>query len=296
MNIVAHIPFFGPNLEKFKILRKTIKSLKTLSKNVEIFVHTHNNFLNNKKISSKIIIHKLSAEDLNKGYLTWKCRELLERQKNKFDIFIYCEHDIFFTKKNFKYWLQHKDELIKKNFNLGFLTTEFNYSDNKFYSIHLQKKLTNYINIKNKKYMINPQPYCCMWIYDRIEFNSFIKTKWWKFKWNGKNYLCFYGVTEMSGIGWNGMNMDRYKSSAIHVNNNNKLNSGCFIRHLTNNYIHLKGKIFNNPKTWCKYDIQKVVDNINRHLPFKEIYILEKLLLIFKYSFRKILRIINRII
>ena len=66
MNIVAHIPFFGPNLEKFKILRKTIKSLKTLSKNVEIFVHTHNNFLNNKKISSKIIIHKLSPEDLNR--------------------------------------------------------------------------------------------------------------------------------------------------------------------------------------------------------------------------------------
>jgi hypothetical protein len=96
----------------------------------------------------------------------------------------------------------------------------------------------------------------------------------------------------MSGIGWNGMNMDRYKSSAIPVNKKNKLNSGCFIRHLTNNYIHLKGKIFNNQKTWCKYDIQKVVNDINRHLPFKEIYFLEKLLLIFKYSFRKIIRII----
>ena len=68
MNIVAHIPFFGPNIKKFIILKKTIKSLKTLSKNVEIFVHTHNNYLNNKKISSKIIIHKLSAEYLYKGY------------------------------------------------------------------------------------------------------------------------------------------------------------------------------------------------------------------------------------
>lgn len=295
MNIVAHIPFFNPNIGKFKILKKTIKSLKTLSKNVEIFIHTHNNFLDNKKIASKVIIHKLSDEDLNKGYLTWKCRKLLERQKNKFDIFIYCEHDILFTKKNFIYWLQHKDELIKNNFNLGFITTEFNYSDNKFYSVHLQKKLTNYINIKNKKYMINPQPYCCMWIYDRIEFNSFVKTKWWKFKWKGKNYLCFYGITEMSGIGWNGMNMDRYKSTAIPLNNNNKLNSDCFIRHLTNNYIHLKGKIFNHQKTWCKYNIQKVVDIIDRHLYYKEISFLDKLLLMFNYSFRKILRVVNKI-
>ena len=144
--------------------------------------------------------------------------------------------------------------------------------------------------------MINPQPYCCMWIYDKIEFNSFINTKWWKFKWNGKNYLCFYGITEMSGIGWNGMNMDRYKSTVIPIDNNNKLNIDCFIRHLTNNYINLIGKIFNHQKTWCKYDIQKVVSNVNRHLPFKEISFLEKLLLILKHNSRKVIRIINKII
>ena len=293
MKIVVHIPFFNPNIDKFKILKKTTKSLKTLSNNVEIFVHTHNDFLNKKKISFKVVIHKLSDEDLNKGYLTWKCREFFEKQKYKFDIFIYCEHDILFTKKNLKYWLQFKDGLIKNNFNLGFLATEFNRADNKFYSIHLQKKLINYVNIKDKKYMINPQAYCCMWIYDKAEFNSFIKTKWWKFKWNGKNYLSFYGITEMSGIGWNGMNMDRYSATAIPLYNKDKLNSGCFVRHLTNNYIHLRGKIFNDQKTWCKYNVQKVVDNISRQLPFKRISYIEKLLMIFKYSFRKILRIIK---
>ena len=293
MRIVVHIPFFNPNKEKFKILKKTTKSFKTLSNDVEIFVHTHNDFLKNKKISFKVVIHKLSDEDLNKGYLTWKCREFFEKQKNKFDIFIYCEHDILFTKKNLKYWLQFKDELIKNNLNLGFLATEFNNSDNKFYSIHLQKKLINYVNIKDKKYMITPQAYCCMWIYDKAEFNSFIKTKWWKFRWNGKNYLSFYGITEMSGIGWNGMNMDRYHATAIPLSSKYKLNSGCFIRHLTNNYIHLRGQIFNNQKTWCKYSVQKVVENKSRHLLFKKIYYLEKLLMIFKYIFRKILRIIN---
>jgi len=295
MKIVVHIPFFNPNIDKFKILKKTTESLKTLSNNVEIFVHTHNDFLNNKKISFKVVVHKLSDEDLNKGYLTWKCREFFEKQKHKFDIFIYCEHDILFAKKNLKYWLQFKDGLIKNNFNLGFIVTEFNHADNKFYSIHLQKKLIHYVNIKDKKYMINPQAYCCMWIYDKVEFNSFIKTKWWKFKWNGKNYLSFYGITEMSGIGWNGMNMDRYNATAIPLDTKYKLNSGCFIRHLTNNYIHLRGKIFNNQKTWCKYNVQKVVDNICRHLPFKKISYLEKLLMIFKYRFRKILKIINTI-
>ena len=50
----------------------------------------------------------------------------METQRNDYDIFIYCEDDLLFTKKNFKYWLSHKDKCIQNNFNLGFLRVEVN--------------------------------------------------------------------------------------------------------------------------------------------------------------------------
>ena len=38
----------------------------------------------------------------------------MESQKDDYDIFIYCEDDLLFTKKNFQYWLAHKDKCIQK--------------------------------------------------------------------------------------------------------------------------------------------------------------------------------------
>ena len=55
----------------------------------------------------------------------------MKSQKNNFDIFIYCEDDILFDKKNFNYWLKHKNTCIKNNYNLGFLRFEINKKDKK---------------------------------------------------------------------------------------------------------------------------------------------------------------------
>ena len=46
---------------------------------------------------------------------------------------------------------------------------------------------------------------------------------------------AFYGIREMSAIGWHGKNMSRYKATIIPLIKN-KLNSSCFIKHLSNNH------------------------------------------------------------
>ena len=74
-----------------------------------------------------------------------------------------------------------------------------------------------------------------MWIYDKKELSKFINTKFWKFKWKGKNIYAFYGIREMSAIGWHGKNMQRYKATIIPLLKK-KLNPGCYIKHLSNNH------------------------------------------------------------
>ena len=59
MSISIHIPFYNPNpqkkegfrqLTRFDFLKENIENLKKLSIKSDIFVHTHNNFLADKKI------------------------------------------------------------------------------------------------------------------------------------------------------------------------------------------------------------------------------------------------------
>ena len=97
MSISIHIPFYNPNPEKkeghrnlrrFDYLKENIENLKTLSIKNDIFVHTHNEFLDDKKLDARIIKHQINDNDLNKGYLTWKCRPLMEEQKNDYEYFV----------------------------------------------------------------------------------------------------------------------------------------------------------------------------------------------------------------
>ena len=114
MSISIHIPFYNPNPEKkegyrnlrrFDYLEENVINLKTLSIKNDIFIHTHNDFLDDKNLNAKIIKHQISDSDLNKGYLTWKCRSLMEEQKNDYEYFTYLEHDIKFSEVNLQYWL-----------------------------------------------------------------------------------------------------------------------------------------------------------------------------------------------
>ena len=74
----------------------------------------------------------------------------MEKQINNYDYFMYKEHDIIFNQKNFNYWKKYNPILKKQNFNTGFLVLEK--GNKKYYSIHSQKKLQNYIDVYNKKF------------------------------------------------------------------------------------------------------------------------------------------------
>ena len=175
MSISIHIPFYNPNpqkkegfrqLTRFDFLNENIENLKKLSIKTDIFVHTHNNFLSDKKLEAQIINHKISESNLEKGHLTWLSRLLMEKQKDDYEYFMYLEHDIRFTEKNLKYFIKYQDYLNKKKFNLGFLVYERNQNDQKKYCVHLTKKLKKYINIDTQKFFINDfENYYCCWIY-----------------------------------------------------------------------------------------------------------------------------------
>ena len=92
MSISIHIPFYNPNPEKkegfrnlrrFDYLKENILNLKSLSIKNDIFIHTHNDFLDDKNLEGKIIKHKIDENNLNKGYLTWLCRSLMEKQEHE---------------------------------------------------------------------------------------------------------------------------------------------------------------------------------------------------------------------
>ena len=102
--ISVHIPYYISDnyVDKSKLLKRVCNSYLKLSKKVKIFIHTNKKLkANNKKI--KFIFHDLSK--IHSYKLTWVCRKLMLRQKNLFDIFIYGEDDLLFTKNNFNYWL-----------------------------------------------------------------------------------------------------------------------------------------------------------------------------------------------
>ena len=84
MKICVHITFFVKDKKKidFNKLNKVIKNYLTLTKKTYVFVHTNINI--KKKLKSvNFITHNLTNEDPHK--LSWKCRTLMEKQKNQFD-------------------------------------------------------------------------------------------------------------------------------------------------------------------------------------------------------------------
>ena len=164
MSIAIHIPFYNPNPEKkegyrklrrFDYLQENISNLKNLSIKTDIFIHTHNNFLNDKNLEAKIINHEIDEDKLNKGYLTWFCRSLMEKQKNDYEYYMYIEHDIKFSENNLQYWLKYQNYYLKKKFHLGFFIYEKNNSDNQKHSIHISKKLDKFFEIELKEFYVN---------------------------------------------------------------------------------------------------------------------------------------------
>ena len=272
MSISIHIPFYNPNPEKkegyrnltrFDYLKENILNLKKLSLPTDIFIHTHNNFLNDKELDANIINHQINNDDLEKGYLTWLTRPEMQKQKDSYNYFMYLEHDIKFTEKNLQYYLKFQKDLSSKKFNLGFLIFERNNKDNQNYSIHITERLKNFVRIDSQKFFINNlENYCCFWIYDQKQFKDFIGSKWWNFKKKVHNFRHNYGITERSSIGFNAYNINYFIATLL-PEINNQTDPDCFIEHMTNNYYdkfsELKSQNFKDIRGVCTIKINEVI-------------------------------------
>ena len=165
------------------------------------------------------------------------CRPYMKKQKDYFDYFIYSEDDIIFNKKNFKAWLKFKDVCIRKKFNLSFLRTETLKKNNELWSIDQPTNINQSLIINKRLFVILKNPYCAMWIYDKKEFKNFIKSKYWNLNnWLGNNPYTDLKTREKSAIGWNGLNMNRYKASIVPIQNYKVLND-FYIKHLGEKYL-----------------------------------------------------------
>ena len=297
MSISIHIPFYNPNPEKkeghrnlrrFDYLKENIENLKTLSIKNDIFVHTHNEFLDDKKLDARIIKHQINDNDLDKGYLTWKCRSLMEEQKSDYEYFSYLEHDIKFSETNLQYWLKYQEILAKKNFHLGFFIFEKSNADNQNYSIHMTKKLDKFFMINNQKFIVNDfENYCCFWIYTRQQFQNFLSSKWWTFKKRAHNFRFNYGITERAAIGYHGLSMNYFRATLIPELNGQPIQDS-FIEHMTNNYY---GK--RDLREVCKFKTDNIFVDTDQSKEVSDNFKLKKNFKSFLWKFRFITRKLN---
>ena len=295
--ISVHIPFFvDSNFKKKKLLlNKVCKSYLKLSTKLKIFVHTNKiTKKNSKRIS--FIVHSFKNDHPYK--LTWKCRKLMYSQRNDYEIFIFGEDDIVFSRNNLKYWLKYKDKCINQNFNLGFLRVEINKKDKLLYSTDQISKTKYFIKFDNKKFAKLENSNCSFWIYDKKEFKKFIKTKYWKFNWKWITISGILLIREMAAVGWhgedmNGQFMNRYKATIIPIIDN-KPDKNSFINHISNKYandpaglfgtIKIKNLITNNLK---KFKEKKITHQIVLRLKFYIYYIVRLNLKNFFKFFKK---------
>jgi len=246
--ISVHIPFYvDSNIKKkFFFLEKVCKSYLKISKNLKIFIHT-NKILKIDRKRIKYIYHDFTNDDPYK--LTWNCRRLMFSQKKKYQIFIFGEDDIIFSKKNFDYWLKYKDLCIRNHYNLGFLRTEIKRKSNLLYSTDQVSKIKYYVDLCKIRFVKLENSNSSFWIYDKNEFKKFTKTKYWRFDWKWKTISGVLLTREMAAVGWHGENMggegfmNRYKATIIPFNNN-KLNKNSFIKHLSNKYANNPSGLF----------------------------------------------------
>lgn len=283
--ISVHIPFYvDSNITKKNFfLQKVCKSYLKISKNLKIFIHT-NKIIKTENKRIKFIYHNLTNDDPYK--LTWNCRKLMFSQRNKYEIFIFGEDDIIFSKKNFNYWLKYKDLCIRNCFNLGFLRTEIKKKSKLLHSTDQVSRIKYYVDLCKIRFAKLENSYCALWIYDQEEFKKFIKTKYWKFNWKWITISGILLIREMAAVGWHGENMsgqfmNRYYSTIIPLVND-RLDKNSYIKHISNKYANNPAGLFGAIK------INNLLSkNLNKFIPSNFFY---KLILRLKFNFYRCIR------
>jgi hypothetical protein len=234
--IVKHICFFYIE-ERIKYINRIIHETNTYNSATDIFIHTNNNTLTKDSFDEytngtiTIVYHDLS--NIHPFYLSWKCRDLLKKQRDDYDIFIYVEDDILIPKKAIEYWLKYNEKLIDLNYNLGFIRIEVDHN-NIEYMTDIICTFNKFVQVDNEKYCVNDvNPYCAFWIYNKNEFNRFVNSEYYDIQ-NIKGY----NTREMSAIGLHGLQTSWYKNTLIPIQDD-KLSNDCRVYHMPNNYINL---------------------------------------------------------
>jgi len=254
MKVSAHIAYYHYSDEKTS--GKRSKYLISMIndyfnqwevEHIDIFIHTNtedakiiqNSFLYKSHIQLYFIVHNLSNE--NPHNLTWKHRELMVTQKDKYDIFLYLEDDIGIPYKAFKYWLDYKHIINSINFDIGFIRIEKNDNNEIFCTdILLKCELYPLINT-DMTFAWNHQHYCAFWICDKDTLVDFMNSKYW----NKHGFFPEgYGKPEHPEFSResaaSGYKMSYpYPGSLFPVDNNTKkILDICFVYHLANNYVN----------------------------------------------------------
>lgn len=260
MKIVKHITFFYLE-NRIICINNIIDATNQYEFITDIYIHTNNKDLKkdifNKYTNGNITILYHDLTNIDPCYLSWKCRDLLKKQKDDYDIFIYIEDDILVPYKAIKYWLKYSPELISLNYNLGFLRIEFDQNNTEFITDLHGEQFDTIVNLNNSNYCVNNKnPYCAFWIYTKEEFNKFVNSKYYDCV-NIEGYGNDYRV--QSAIGLHGKKVDWYKSTLIPVINN-KLLEDCKIYHMPNNYVYNNYTLF----ATIKFDdcIKKDLNNL----------------------------------
>jgi hypothetical protein len=244
MKITKHIAFFY-NKERLQYLNQQIQAANDYPFYTDIYIHT-NQFFSEKSLSDRtngftyIIVHDLTDKDpLTLPQLT---KPLLKSQKDQYDIFIYTEDDILIPPAAIKYWLDNKDPLLKENFNLGFIRIEVDSLKEEFAcdlnNEHcICQQLFEGCKINDKHYIVNDvNTYTAFWIYDKLELNRFINSKWWD-----STHIKGYHTREAVAIGLHFIRDPEnkwYNNTVIPLTQDMKLVDTCKVYHLPNNYVN----------------------------------------------------------
>jgi len=246
MKVAKHICFYFNN-DRIQYINKILKETDKYCLITDIFIHSNINFSKDLLVpytNGKInIIHHDLTNNLqfqnNPKCFPYFMRDLIKSQCNEYDVFMYIEDDILVPNEALVYWLNYKDRLLHRNYNLGFFRIEIDDKGNEYTSDNAtspdgktEQYLRNTINIYDETYVINEDnAYCAFWIYDKQEFNRYI---------NSPYYNNNDGSRETVAFGLHSPYMQWYKGTIVPLQNT-KLHKNCRIYHLANNYVHKVG-------------------------------------------------------
>ena len=259
MKITKHISFYYLE-SRIIYINKIIESTNNYELETDIFIHTNNpnlqvtdlNTYRNGKLA--IIYHDLT--EIHPHFLTWLSRDLLYKQRNDYDIFMYIEDDILVPYKAIAYWLEYSDKCIEMNFNLGFVRIEIENGE-EYITDLFGEKLDTIVTLNNRLYCVNNKnPYCAFWIYNKNEFNAFVNSKYYSLDNYNLNKEFYCMIREYSAFGLHSKGCDWYKSTLIPIVNN-KLIEDCKIYHMPNNYVIDKTNKFATIKMNEAINLQK---------------------------------------